>query len=51
MSKFLSLKEVGIILSVTPRTIRSWVLMGKIAGIKIGKEYRISEEEINKLIS
>ena len=42
----LSTKKAGEILGVTAKTIYLWILAGKINAIKLGKNYKISEDEI-----
>ena len=43
------IKEVAEILNFSERTIRQWVIDGKINAVKIMSEWRISEEEVERL--
>lgn len=43
------IKEVAKILGFTDRAVRKWVVDGKINAVKIMSEWRISEEELERL--
>lgn len=43
------IKEVAKILGFTDRAVRKWVVEGKINAVKIMSEWRISEEELERL--
>lgn len=43
------IKEVAKILGFTDRAVRKWVVEGKIKAVKIMSEWRISEEELERL--
>lgn len=43
------IKEVAKILGFTDRAVRKWVVEGKIHAVKIMSEWRISEEELERL--
>ena len=47
--KVLSIKEVAKELGFKPRTIKEWVRTGKIKAVKIIGEWRITEEEVERL--
>lgn len=49
MKKLLTVKETADILSLSEYTIREWLKSGKISGIKIGRGWRIKEEDIESL--
>jgi excisionase family DNA binding protein len=48
--KFLTVEEVGDILAITPRTVRSLVSKGTIKAVKIGKFLRINEEDLKRMV-
>lgn len=43
------IKEVAQILGFTERAVREWVRTGKIKAVKIMSEWRIPEEEVDRL--
>lgn len=43
------IKEVAQILGFTERAVREWVKTGKIKAVKIMSEWRIPEEEVDRL--
>lgn len=43
-------EEAAQILKLSTRTIREYLRTGKITGAKIGKEWRITEEQIRKFL-
>jgi len=47
--EFYTVKEFAEIMKLSPKTIRSMCFDGKIRGIKLGREYRIPVEEIDRL--
>lgn len=50
MKKFLTTKAVAEMFSVTPYTVLRWIAERKIEGIKVGKGYRFSEDNILKFV-
>ena len=48
---YLCCKELGAKLGVSEKTVRAWVLQGKIPYTKIGGMIRFSEEQANSMIS
>ncbi len=50
-NKFYTPKQVAEKLNLKPTTIREWCKIGKMGHIKFGKEYRISEKDIEDWIS
>lgn len=49
--KVYSIEEVSSILKVGKRTIYSFVKEGKIKAVKVGKEWRISEDNLKEFLS
>lgn len=49
-SKLLNLKEVSKILKINTEVLRRWLRKGKIEGIKVGSDWRISEETIENYL-
>lgn len=49
--KFYSVKEVAEMFDVSANTIRNLCDSGELGSIRIGAQYRISEEEIKKYIN
>jgi len=45
-----SLEQVAQILSVTHRTVWNYVKAGKLKAVKIGREWRVSEETLRQFI-
>lgn len=43
--RFVSTREMGPLLGVSPRTIRNWIKLGQIKGHKIGHHLKITKEE------
>lgn len=50
-TKLYTLSEVADYLQVTHQTIYNYIRGGKLEAHKIGKEYRISAEAVNKLLN
>lgn len=49
-TKFYSLQEVADLLKVSKQSIYNWLKEGRIKAKKYGKEYRVTQEELNRLI-
>ena len=49
MKRFLSVKEVAKIFSLSTRTIWRWIDRGELKSIKVGKSVRISTNEVERL--
>ena len=47
--RFLSVKEVSKIFSLSTRTIWRWIERGDLDAIKVGKSVRISTNEVERL--
>lgn len=45
-----TIKEAATMFVVSELTIRRYLIAGKIIGFKVGKVWRITQEEINKFI-
>jgi len=50
MKRLLRTGEAGEMLGVTPKTIREWIKEGRIKALRIGKEYRVPYEEVERLL-
>jgi putative resolvase len=48
--KFYDLDEIAKILGTSTETIRRYVRSGKLKAIKIGRDYKVSEENLQKMI-
>lgn len=46
-----TLTELAEILHVTRRSLYNWIKDGKIHAIKIGKEWRVTEEALNEFLT
>lgn len=46
-----TLKEVEEVLSVTRKTIYSWIKSGKLHAVKVGSQYRVKKEDLEAFIS
>ncbi len=46
-----TLTELTEILHVTRRSLYNWIKDGKIHAIKIGKEWRVTEEALNEFLT
>lgn len=51
MEEVYTVEEVSALLKTTIRTVREMIKTGKIKAVKIGKEYRISKNEIDRLFN
>ncbi len=50
MSRYLLVKEVADIMRRHPRTIYRWIEEGYIKAVKVKGCYRISEEEVRRIL-
>ena len=50
-SPFLSTEEVAKLLNVHTKTVAPWIKSGKLPSMKIGREYRIPKEAIEKRVN
>lgn len=51
LAELLTAEEVATYLRVAPNTVYRWLRSGKLAGIKIGKEWRISRLELDAFLT
>lgn len=49
--KYLSVNEVAERISVTPQSVRIWLKSGKLRGVRAGKLWRVTEEDLEKFLS
>lgn len=49
MQKLYRIKEVAKIIGYSERTIRQWIKDGKVKAVKIMSEWRIPEDEVERL--
>ncbi len=47
--EFLTVDEAAKRLKVTPWTLREWLKAGKVRGVKISRQWRISERTLTEL--
>jgi len=50
MSKYLTVAEVADLLRVHPETIRTYLKSGKIKGLKLEREWRISDSALSTFL-
>lgn len=50
MKKIYSIHEIEEILQVTQRTIYNWIKSGKLKAVKIGKEWRVTEDALEDFL-
>ncbi len=43
-------EEAAAILKSTPQTVRRYLVAGKIKGFKIGRDWRITESDLNEFV-
>jgi len=48
--QYYSIQEVAKMLKVTYLTVYRWIKAGKLQSVKAGKQYRITETEVNKFL-
>ncbi|MHB9035573.1 MAG: helix-turn-helix domain-containing protein [Armatimonadota bacterium] len=51
LTQTLSVKEAAFYLHVQPRTVRAWILSGKLRASRAGKSYIIPEPEVEKMLT
>jgi excisionase family DNA binding protein len=49
--QFLTVADLAKMFAVKPPTVRMWIRTGRIAAIKIGRDYRVSEMALEKFIA
>ena len=45
-----TVEEVANRLRVKPRTVRGWIASGELIALDVGREYRISQSDLNTFI-
>ena len=45
-----TLKEASEALGISPLTLRKWIIAGQIVGAKIGKQWRVTETDLQSFI-
>jgi len=48
--KLLTVKQAAHLLGVSRETVRRWVYKGVLHGVRVGKNHKIPERELQKLI-
>jgi len=51
MEKHYTPAEVAAIIQCTRKTIYNWIIEGHLKAVKVGHGWRISESELNRLLS
>ena len=49
--KLLTLKEASEALGISPLTLRKWIIAGQIVGTMIGKQWRVTEQDLQDFIN
>ncbi len=50
MKPLLTVRHIAEILSVKERTVRDWLMSGELKGYKIGKSWRVREEDLEAFL-
>jgi excisionase family DNA binding protein len=50
MSEVLTVKEVAVRLKIQPKTVREWLRLGKLPGVKVGKDWRVRVEDLEAVL-
>lgn len=48
---WVSTRKAGEVLDVSPRTIARWIRQGKLNAVKVGRVWRVSLNELRRLMS
>lgn len=51
LTKIYTIEEVVEILKVTRRTVYNYLKEGKLNAVKLGRSWRVTEEELNRFIN
>ncbi|HET6453354.1 MAG TPA: helix-turn-helix domain-containing protein [Armatimonadota bacterium] len=51
MNRTLTVEQAALKLQVKPNTVRRWIKHGRIPGCKIGRIFRISEEDLERVLA
>jgi excisionase family DNA binding protein len=46
----LTVREVADQLSLAPKTVRRLILSGQLRGVKLGREYRVDQDELDVFV-
>jgi len=49
-NKYYTIDELALMLKVTYLTVYRWIRAGKLKAVKAGKQYRISQDMLNKFL-
>jgi excisionase family DNA binding protein len=50
-ARFLSIKEVAAFFRVSEKTVRRWIAAGQLVAHKLGRQWRISPDEIERFLA
>jgi excisionase family DNA binding protein len=50
MEPMMTVKQVAELLQFKPRTVRNWLANGKMAGVKVGDHWRVSETDLDAFL-
>lgn len=48
--KYLTLQEVSEIVNITRRTLYNYIKAGKLEAVKVGKEWRVTPQEVERFL-
>lgn len=51
MEKLYTPEEVADMLRVTRRTVYEWIRSGQLKAVKVGRQWRITEDDISKMMT
>ena len=49
--RLLNVAEVGRALGMSPKTIRNWLVLGRLRFFKVGRSVRIAESEVLEILA
>jgi len=50
MKPMLTVRDVAELLVVKERTVRDWLVSGELKGYKVGKSWRVREEDVEEFL-
>ena len=50
MNELLSVEQVAMVLDLTPRTVRGYLRDGRLKGVRVGKEWRIHQDDFERFL-
>lgn len=50
-NKYITVQEAAEILSINPRTVTKYLMTGQIKGAKIGRIWRLEEQDVHKFFA